>query len=64
MHTQFWSENLKGRDDAEDLGVDGRIILEQILYGNGGGGVNWIFVAQEGDQRRALVNTVMNLRVP
>jgi len=25
------SENLKGRDDAEDLCVDGRIILEWIL---------------------------------
>jgi hypothetical protein len=28
MHTQFWLKNLKGRDDAEDLGVDGRIISE------------------------------------
>jgi len=27
MHTKLWSENLKGRDYAEDLGVDGRIIL-------------------------------------
>jgi hypothetical protein len=25
---KFWSENLKGRDHLEDLGVDGRIILE------------------------------------
>jgi hypothetical protein len=24
---KFWSENLKGRDHSEDLGVDGRIIL-------------------------------------
>jgi hypothetical protein len=31
MHTKFWSENLKGRDDLEDLGIDGRIILDQIL---------------------------------
>jgi len=31
MHTQFWLKNLKGRDDAEDLGVDGRIISEWIL---------------------------------
>jgi hypothetical protein len=23
----FWSENLKGRDHSEDLGVDGKIIL-------------------------------------
>jgi hypothetical protein len=28
MHTKFWSENLKRRDHPEELGVDGRIILE------------------------------------
>jgi hypothetical protein len=28
MHRQFRSDNLKGRDHSEDLGVDGRIILE------------------------------------
>jgi hypothetical protein len=27
-------------------------------------GMDWIDLAQEGDQRRALVNTIMNLRVP
>jgi hypothetical protein len=30
----------------------------------GGGGVDWIHLAQDRDQRRAPVNTVMNLRVP
>jgi len=28
MHRKFWSESTKGRDHAEELGVDGRIILE------------------------------------
>jgi len=28
MHAVFWVENLKGRDDSEDLGVDGKIILK------------------------------------
>jgi hypothetical protein len=28
------------------------------------GGINWIDLAQDRDRRRALVNTVMNLRVP
>jgi hypothetical protein len=28
---KFWSENLKGRDESEDLCVDGKITLEQIL---------------------------------
>jgi len=31
MHTVFQSENLKGRDQLEDLGVDGRILLEWTL---------------------------------
>jgi len=31
MHTKFWSEDLKGRDHSEDLGVDGKLILVRIL---------------------------------
>jgi hypothetical protein len=36
MHTKFWSENLKGRDNSEDKGVDGRIILDWMLQKYGG----------------------------
>jgi hypothetical protein len=32
MHTKFVSENLKGGDHMEDLGVDRKIILEWILW--------------------------------
>jgi hypothetical protein len=34
------------------------------LFVIGWGGKDWIDLAQDRDQRRALVNTVMNLRVP
>jgi hypothetical protein len=30
MHTLFWLENGKGRNNSEDLGVDGKVILEWI----------------------------------
>jgi hypothetical protein len=33
-NSKFQSEKLKGRDDTEDLGPDGKIILEWII-GNG-----------------------------
>jgi len=31
MHTEFWLENVRGRDQVEDLGVDGNIILKCIF---------------------------------
>jgi hypothetical protein len=36
MRTKFWSENLKGRDHSEDLGVDGMTILEWFSGKQGG----------------------------
>jgi hypothetical protein len=56
-------ENLKGRDHLEDIGVDGKIILEMDLREIGWEGVDWIHLVQERDQWRASVSTVMNLRV-
>jgi hypothetical protein len=46
-----------------DPGVDGRIILNRILK-KWDGGMDWIELAQDRDRWRALVNAVMNLRVP
>jgi hypothetical protein len=40
------------------------IIFKWILRELGWGGRDWIDLVQDGDQWRALVNTVMNLRVP
>jgi hypothetical protein len=61
--TGFWWENLRERDDWGDPGRDWRIILRWIfrkLYG--GFGLFWL--AQDRDKWWALVNAVMNLRVP
>jgi hypothetical protein len=46
-----------------DPGVDGRIILKVDLQ-EVGWGMDWIELAQDGDSWRAVVNAVMNLRVP
>jgi CRISPR/Cas system-associated protein Cas7 (RAMP superfamily) len=45
-------------------GVDGRIILTWTFRKKYVGGMEWIELAQDRDRWRALVNAVMNLRVP
>jgi hypothetical protein len=48
-----------------DPDIDGMIILRWIFRKwDVGGGMDWIELAQERDRWRALVNAVMNLRVP
>jgi hypothetical protein len=53
----------EGKNRLGDPGVDGRIILRWI-FRKWCGGTDWIDLAQDRDRRRALVNAVMNLRVP
>jgi hypothetical protein len=61
--TGFWCGNLRERDHWGDPGVDGRIILRRIFRKWDVGvwtGLSWLRI----DRWRALVNTLMNVRVP
>jgi hypothetical protein len=52
---------LKGRDHAEDLDINGKIILEWILEKLGRENVDWIHLSQDRDHWQTPVNTVMKL---
>jgi hypothetical protein len=54
---------LREGDHLGDPDVDGRIILKWI-FKKWNGDMDWIELAQDRDRWRALVNAVMNLRVP
>jgi len=54
----------EGKDHLEDPDLDGRVMLAWICRKWDGRGMNWIDLDQDRDRRRALVNEVMNLRVP
>jgi len=55
--------NLRERDHLGDSGVDGRIILNGTS-GTGYRGMNRKEMARAMNNSRALVHSVMNLRVP
>jgi hypothetical protein len=57
MRIGYWLESQKERDRQEDQDEGGWTILKWI----GWDGRDWIGLAQDRDQLRALVNTVMNL---
>jgi hypothetical protein len=56
---------MRERNHLEEPGFEGRIILRWMdLQEEGCSGMDWIDLAQDRDRWRALVNAVMNLRVP
>jgi hypothetical protein len=57
MYIGYWWESQKERDHWEDQDVGG---FREIEWD----GMDWIDLAQDRDRWRALMNTVMNLRVP
>jgi hypothetical protein len=53
----------EGRNCLRDPGIDGWIILKWI-FKTWDGDMDWFELAQDRDRWWALVNVVMNLRVP
>jgi hypothetical protein len=61
MHIAYWRENQKERDHCqEDQDVGGRIMKR--IFEIGSGGTDWIDMAQDRGQWRALVNRVKSLQ--
>jgi hypothetical protein len=63
MHTLFWWGNLKERYHLEDTSVDGRTIFKR-LFGEWDWDTDRVNLAPDMDRWRALVNAVLNFRVP
>jgi hypothetical protein len=63
-YTGFWWGNLRERGPLGASGLDLEDNIKIGLQELGCGGMDWIELAQDKDRWRALVNVVMNFRVP
>jgi hypothetical protein len=63
VQTGFWWGHLMEGDHSEEPSVYWRIILKWI-FEQWDGGMDWISLAQDRERWRAVVNAVINLRVP
>ena len=66
MYTGFWWGNLKGKTPLERprRRWEDNIQMDLQEVGFGGRVMDWIDLVEDKDKWRALVNAVMNLRVP
>ena len=61
MHIEFWWRDLRERDHLKDPSVKGsKMDLQEVRWGV----MDWIALAQDRDSRAAVVNPVINVRVP
>jgi hypothetical protein len=62
VHAGFWQEDLRDIGHLEDQDVDGRIVLK-CVFKKLDEDMDWVDLVQDRYKLRAVVNTVMNLRV-
>jgi hypothetical protein len=63
MYTGFWWGDLRKGDHLGHSRV-GTWIIFKWIFKKWDGGMDWIELAQHRDRWRALVNALMNLRIP
>jgi hypothetical protein len=63
-YTEFWCGNLREKRPLRRPRRRWEDDIKLDLLEEGCGGMNWIELAPDRDRWRALVNAVMNLRVP
>jgi hypothetical protein len=62
MHIEFWWENLSGRNRLKDRHADEKVMLKWIFEERNWGFMGWIYLAENGDRKRAVLKVVIKLR--